>query len=98
MARSERSLFLLPFDHRESFEIGLFGWKGALSDVQTSQIAAAKELIYEVAIATTQGAVPLEQAGVLVDEQFGSTILRDARRRGIVTASSAEKSSQAEFI
>jgi 5-dehydro-2-deoxygluconokinase len=98
MAGDDRSLYLLPFDHRESFETGLFGWKGSLSDEQTSQIAAAKELIYEAALRATQSGVPLEQAGVLVDEQFGASILRDARQRGMITACPAEKSGQAEFV
>jgi 5-dehydro-2-deoxygluconokinase len=98
MDASDQSLYMLPFDHRESFETGLFGWKGTLSDEQTSQIAAAKELIYEAALAATQGGVPFEQAGVLVDEQFGASILREARRRGMITACPAEKSGQAEFV
>src|SRR6266516_6382402 len=34
MAGRERSLYMLPFDHRGSFETGLFGWKGALSAEQ----------------------------------------------------------------
>jgi 6-phosphogluconolactonase len=98
MASNERSLYLLPFDHRESFETGLFGWRGSLSDEQTSQIAAAKELIYEAGLLATQSGVPLEHAGVLVDEQFGASILRDARGRGMITACPAEKSGQAEFV
>jgi hypothetical protein len=35
-------LYILPFDHRGSFQTGMFGWKGALSPEQTAQIAAAK--------------------------------------------------------
>ena len=39
----ERPLYLLPFDHRGSFETGMFGWKGALNLEQTAQIADAKQ-------------------------------------------------------
>ena len=27
----DKSLYILPFDHRSSFEKGLFGWDGDLS-------------------------------------------------------------------
>ena len=31
-------LYILPFDHRGSFETGMFGWKGDLSPEQTAQM------------------------------------------------------------
>jgi len=31
MTGSPSALYMLPFDHRASFEHGLFGWTGALS-------------------------------------------------------------------
>jgi 5-dehydro-2-deoxygluconokinase len=98
MAANVRSLYMLPFDHRESFETGLFGYKGALSEEQTGHIAAAKEVIYEAALEATRSGVAVEHAAVLVDEQFGEAILRDARGRGMITACPAEKSGQAEFV
>ena len=41
--------------------------------------------------------MPREKAGILVDEQFGAAILRDAMSRDIITACPLEKSGQAEF-
>ena len=38
----DRPLYVLPFDHRGSFETGMFGWKGALTPEQTAQIADGK--------------------------------------------------------
>jgi hypothetical protein len=38
----DRPLYVLPFDHRGSFETGMFGWTGALSSEQTVQIGEAK--------------------------------------------------------
>jgi 5-dehydro-2-deoxygluconokinase len=90
-------LYILPFDHRGSFESGLFGWKGALSDEQTERIASSKAIIYDGFLAAVAGEVPKERAGLLVDEQFGAAILRDARSRGFLTAAPAEKSGQHEF-
>jgi 5-dehydro-2-deoxygluconokinase len=90
-------LYILPFDHRGSFETGMFGWKGALSADQTSQIAAAKQVIYEGFQSALGGGVPKEYAAILVDEQFGAAILRDAAGKGFTTACPAEKSGQEEF-
>jgi hypothetical protein len=42
-----RPLYILPFDHRSSFEKGLYGWNGALSAEQTDRIAKIKEVIYD---------------------------------------------------
>ena len=90
-------LYILPFDHRGSFETGMFGWKGALSHEQTAQIAEAKQVIFEGFERAIAEGVPKEKAGILVDEQFGSAILRAARDKGFHFAMSAEKSGQEEF-
>jgi myo-inositol catabolism protein IolC len=90
-------LYILPFDHRGSFETGMFGWKGDLSPEQTAQIAAAKQVIFDGFQSALAGGAPKQKAGILVDEQFGAAILRDARAKGITTACPAEKSGQEEF-
>jgi myo-inositol catabolism protein IolC len=92
-----KPLFLLPFDHRSSFEKGLFGWSGALSAEQTGRIAKSKEVIYDAfKLALTKG-LSRDRSGILVDEQFGAAILRDAVRNGFTVAMAAEKSGKAEF-
>jgi myo-inositol catabolism protein IolC len=93
----DKPLYILPFDHRGSFETGMFGWKGALTPEQTAQIADAKQVIYDGFKTAVAAGVPNEKAGILVDEQFGSAILRDAVAKGYVTACPAEKSGQEEF-
>ena len=90
-------LYVLPFHHRGSFKTGMFGWKGALTPEQTAQIAAAKQVIYEGFKRAVVAGVPKEKAGLLVDEQFGAAILRDAAAQGYVTACPTEKSGQEEF-
>ena len=42
----DRPLYILPFDHRGSFQSGLFGWKGALTSEETERVAASKAIIY----------------------------------------------------
>ncbi|MEJ2090892.1 MAG: DUF2090 domain-containing protein [Syntrophobacterales bacterium] len=92
-----KPLYILPFDHRSSFEKGLYGWTGALNQEQTDKIAKTKEVIYDAfKLAVTKG-VSQEIGGILVDEQFGAAILRDARRDNYITCMPAEKSGQAEF-
>src|ERR1700682_4813046 len=93
----DRDLYIQPFDHRGSFQVKLFGGKGALTDAQTAEIAAAKQVIYDGFKAAVAGGVPKDRAGILVDEQFGAAILRDAAKEGYYTACPAEKSGQDEF-
>ncbi len=90
-------LYILPFDHRASFERGMFGWNGILGVEQTARIAAAKRVIYDGFVAAVAAGAPKENAGILVDEQFGATILRDASHSGYITCASVEKSGQTEF-
>ncbi len=90
-------LYVLPFDHRHSFELKMFGWDEPLTAEQTAKITAAKELIYDgFKLAVAEG-VPKDRACILVDEQFGARILRDAEARGFMTAYPVEKSGRTEL-
>jgi myo-inositol catabolism protein IolC len=93
----DKPLYILPFDHRASFEKGLFGFTAPLTPEQTATVAASKQVVYEGLKAALTKGVPREAAGILVDEQFGAAILRDARAQGYITACPAEKSGQEEF-
>src|SRR5690349_3525245 len=93
----DQPLYILPFDHRGSFQTKMFGWKGALTDAQTAEIAATKQVIYDGFKAALAAGVQKEKAGILVDEQFGAAILQDAARNGYCTSCPAEKSGQDEF-
>jgi 5-dehydro-2-deoxygluconokinase len=93
----DQPLYILPFDHRGSFQTKMFGWKGTLTPEQTAEVAATKQVIYDGFKAALAGGVPKQKAGILVDEQFGAAILRDATKQGYTTACPAEKSGQDEF-
>ena len=43
----DKPLYILPFDHRGSFETKMFGWHEPLTGAQTEDIANAKQVIYE---------------------------------------------------
>src|SRR5271170_7821675 len=93
----DKPLYVLPFNHRGSFQTKMFGWDGELSAEQTAEIAAAKRVIYDAFRAAIAAGVPKDKAGILVDEQFGAAILRDASAEGYSTACPGEKSGQDEF-
>src|SRR5215472_8458715 len=93
----DKPLYVLPFDHRATFSTTMFGWQGPLSPEQTAEIAAVKQVIYDAFKAAVAGGVPKDRAGILVDEQFGAAILRNAQKQGFNTSCPAEKSGQSEF-
>jgi 5-dehydro-2-deoxygluconokinase len=90
-------LYILPFDHRGSFETKMFGWHGDLTPAQTAEITQSKQVIYDGFKVAVAAGIPKEKAGILVDEQFGAAILSDAKASGFATACPAEKSGQDEF-
>jgi myo-inositol catabolism protein IolC len=93
----DKPLYILPFDHRGSFQKKMFGWDGALTPQQSAEIAAAKRVTYDAFKEAVHAGVPKDRGGILVDEQFGAAILRDAAAEGYATSCPAEKSGQDEF-
>jgi len=93
----DQPLYILPFDHRQSYVADLFHWHGPLTAEQHQQVVASKRVIYEGFLQAIEEGVPNEHAGILVDETFGEAILRDAGRRGLITALPTEKSGSDEF-
>jgi myo-inositol catabolism protein IolC len=93
----DKPLYILAFDHRGSFQKKFFGVAGEPNDEETARISDAKKVIYEGAKRAVDEGVPRESAGVLVDEQFGADIARDAKASGLLLAMPVEKSGQDEF-
>src|ERR1700746_235824 len=56
----DKPLYIQPFDHRGSFQTKMFGWKGVLTEEQTAQIAAAKQVIYDGFKAAPPAGVPAQ--------------------------------------
>ncbi|MGH2834338.1 MAG: 2-deoxy-5-keto-D-gluconate 6-phosphate aldolase domain-containing protein [Solirubrobacteraceae bacterium] len=93
----DKQLYILAFDHRGSFQKKFFGIEGEPDPEQTAMIADAKHLIFEgMRQAVDAGADP-SISGVLVDEQFGSTVPSEAREHGLKLAMPAERSGQNMF-
>jgi myo-inositol catabolism protein IolC len=93
----DKPLYILAFDHRGSFQKKFFGVAGEPNDEETARISDAKRVIYEGARRALDEGVDAETAGVLVDEQFGADIARDARGAEFRLAMPVEKSGQDEF-
>jgi 5-dehydro-2-deoxygluconokinase len=91
-------LYILAFDHRGSFQKKMFGIQGDPTEEETATIADAKHLVFEgMELAVRRGSVRGDEIGVLVDEQFGGDIPRQAKADGLKLAMPVEKSGQDLF-
>jgi myo-inositol catabolism protein IolC len=94
---SDSKLYILAFDHRGSFQKKFFGIEREPDSEQTAIIADAKHLIFEGMLQAIGAGADPSVTGVLVDEQFGSTVPAEARERGLKLAMPAERSGQPMF-
>ncbi|GAC1439055.1 MAG: hypothetical protein NVSMB51_16260 [Solirubrobacteraceae bacterium] len=90
-------LYILAFDHRGSFQKKMFGIQGDPTPEQTATIADAKHLIFEGMLEAVQRGAVASVTGVLVDEQFGSSVPSQAREHGLKLAMPVERSGQDMF-
>ena len=90
-------LYLLPFDHRDSYASGLFHASTPVTPDEHDKISDSKAVIYQGFTEALEKGVPQDYAGILVDEDYGAPLLRDAGARGVVTCVSVEKSGQKLF-
>ncbi len=90
-----KNLFILPFDHRASFA-KMFGFTNLTSE-EKNYIISVKQLIYEAFRNAVAQNVPKDQAAILIDEEYGDKILKDAKVLGFTTLLTTEKSGQEIF-
>jgi myo-inositol catabolism protein IolC len=93
----DEKLYILAFDHRGSFQKKFFSIEGEPDPEQTAMIADAKHLIFEGIVRAVGAGADPAVTGVLVDEQFGSTVPAEAREHGLKLAMPAERSGQNMF-
>jgi len=93
----DQQLYILAFDHRGSFQKKFFGIEGEPDAEQTAIIADAKHLIFEGLLQAVGSGADPAVTGVLVDEQFGSTVPAEAKEAGLKLAMPAERSGQNMF-
>ncbi len=88
----------MAFDHRTSFTRKMFGIEGReVTADEKKQISDYKRMIFEGFKRALQKGVPKDTGGLLVDEEFGADILREAGKSGLTFAMPLEKSGQHEF-
>jgi len=68
-----------------------------LTSEEKKQISDYKKMIFEGFKKALKMGVPKEIAGLLVDEEFGADVLREAKKEGLTFAMPMEKSGQDEF-
>jgi myo-inositol catabolism protein IolC len=93
----DKNLYMLAFDHRASFQKGLFGIDGTPSPEQRARIGQSKQVIFEGLRRAIEEGAPKQWAGLLVDEDFGAVVARAAKREDFTLAMPVEKSGQDEF-
>lgn len=92
-----KELLVLPFDHRGSFQEKMFGIHGKPTPEQTDYIASFKTVVYDGFVESTKRGLPRDKMGVLVDEQFGTEVIRRAKQDHTTLCICVEKSGQEEF-
>jgi len=91
-------MFVLAFDHRGSFKSKMFGISGRTETAaEAAALQDAKHLVYEGALKAIDNGLSAELVGVLVDEEMGADVAREAKERGIRLAMPVEKSGQPLF-
>ena len=93
----EKPLYLMAFDHRGSFEHGLFGASSPVSAEVRAGITDAKDIIFEAHVHALAAGAPAGACGILVDEEFGAGVARRAKAADVPLAMPVERSGQDEF-
>jgi 5-dehydro-2-deoxygluconokinase len=94
-----KPLYILPFDHRTTFAQKFFN-KNSIEDLSSEEhelITEYKKIVYEGFKKAVQNGIPKERAAILIDEEFGDEILKDAKENGFIILLTTEKSGQEEF-
>jgi myo-inositol catabolism protein IolC len=93
----DKSLYLVAFDHRGSFEHDLFGASEPVSAQVRDGIIKVKEIIFDAFVRALSEGAPRDACGVLVDEEFGTGVARRAKAERVPLAMPVERSGQEEF-
>lgn len=92
-----KPLLILPFDHRSTFAKGFLGYKYPLKRKQAKKVTELKEIVYNAFKKSLPKYKDPSNFGVLIDEDYGASIIRDAKKLGCIRAVTTEKSGKKEF-
>ena len=89
-------LYILAFDHRGSFK-KMFGVGADATPEQMERLQAAKRLVWDGVRAALDEGAPKDAVGVLVDEEMGAAVAREAKDLVVLLAMPVEASGQPVF-
>lgn len=92
-----KQLFILPFDHRKSFIKDILNINQKINKKQKEQIKELKQTIFEGFLETIKNHKDKKPFAILVDEEFGENILKQAKKKKIKICLPIEKSGQEEL-
>jgi myo-inositol catabolism protein IolC len=88
MPTTNRALFILADDHRDSLEKELYKLTAPPTPAQAARIRADKMMVYEALLDATHRLPDAAQAGILVDEEYGANVAeRAAKSDGLINLS-----------
>jgi myo-inositol catabolism protein IolC len=93
----DKPLYLVAFDHRGSFEHDLFGASEPVPAQVRDGIMKVKEIIFDAFVRALAEGAPRAVCGVLVDEEFGTSVARRAKTERVPLAMPVERSGLEEF-
>ncbi len=92
----KKYLFLLPFDHRNFFA-EYFKFGKVLTTSQKKKIEELKRVIYDGFLLASKSSKFKNYMGILIDERYGSSIIKSAKTKKIILSVSVEKSGKEFF-
>lgn len=97
-------LFVLPFDHRATFAKELLGFSyPRLTSAERKEVVVMKRVVFDgflkarTTLSSSRTRGSSDELAILVDEEFGADILKEATKKKIPCALSTEKSGQQLF-
>lgn len=90
----DKPLLILPFDHRSSFSKNILGLEGKLNTKQKKEITELKKIIFDGFLLVMKKYKNKDFFGILVDEEYGSSIIKQAQKSQAIVCLPVEKSGQ----
>lgn len=92
-----KNLYVLPFDHRSSFIKKFIGEISVSIKAQREKVKGYKKIIFQGFLNARQKVKNKNLMAILIDDQFGLDIFKEAKKRGVVTILAAEESGKKLF-
>ncbi len=92
-----KEMIILPFDHRTSFSKDILGTSYKPDKEQREEITNLKKIIFEGFLSTLKKQKNKKSFAILVDEEYGKAILKEAKKKKIKICLPVEKSGKEQL-